>query len=221
VIWSAYATSESGRLVAVTSGGGSNLFVGTYLPGEGSIYGVKRALAPEAQRLYPRLRGQRPSNIRSHFVLDAVAARHPELDRDAALRREGLENLRRYALGRPLEFAGLAARKVERLWLRVSVGNHRNPLPGERPLHLALVALGAVGLLLGLARRGPHRAGLVVLAAVLLYITALNVVVVAEPRHNLPVMPVLLAAGAAGGLAAVSAMRPARVPARRQAPSSP
>jgi hypothetical protein len=218
-LWSAYATSESGRLVAVTSGGGSNLFIGTYLPGGGSIYGVKRELGPEAQRLYPRLRGQRPANLRSHFVLDAVAARRPELERDAALRREGLENLRRYALGQPLDFAGLAVRKVERLWLEVSVGNHRNPLPGERALHLVLVALGTLGLLLGLARPGPHRAGLVVLAAVLLYVTALNVVVVAEPRHNLPVMPVLLAGGAAGLAVAASAMRPARARSAQRAPT--
>jgi hypothetical protein len=75
-------------------------------------------------------------------------------------------------------------------------------------LHLALVAFGAVGLLAGLAlARTP---GMWLLAGVLLYVTAINAVLVSEARHNLSVMPVVVAAGAAGVSLAAARLRARR-----------
>jgi 4-amino-4-deoxy-L-arabinose transferase-like glycosyltransferase len=212
VPWSIIASNIAGRVVPVTSGGGSNLFVGTYLPGDGSMFKLKRTLADDAKRRFPRYRDTADANVPQRIVLDAVAARHPELGRDAALRREALANLRRYALGQPLDFGAMLARKVGRLWLGVSRGTHRNVPVGVTALHLALVGLAAPGLLAALAL-GPRRPVLWLAFATLLYITAVNAVFVAEPRHNLPVMPVLLAAGAGAGVLLAGRLAPQ--PARR------
>jgi hypothetical protein len=148
------------------------------------MFGLKRALGFRFDT--PQVR-----------VIDAVVARHPGVDRDTALRRAARENVDRYVLGDPLGFAGMAVRKVDRLWLGYTVGTHGNQRSWIRAYHLLLVALAAVGLVGAAARRrGP--AGLWVLAAVLAYLTAVNIVLVSEARHNLPVMPVVAVAGVAG-----------------------
>lgn len=49
------------------------------------------------------------------MVLDAVRARRPDLPRGVALQAAAVENLERYALGQPVAFAGMTARKVDRL----------------------------------------------------------------------------------------------------------
>nr|MBA2638106.1 hypothetical protein [Solirubrobacterales bacterium] len=206
VPWSVVASTVADRFVLVTSGGGSNLFVGTYLPGDGSIFKMKRSLADEGKQRFPRYRETRDANVPGRIVLDAVALRRPTLTRDAALRGEGLANLRRYALGRPIAYAGMTGRKLGRLWLGVSVGTHHTVRAWVRPLHVGLVGLAAAGLLAGLIL-GPRRPALWLAAATLLYVTAINAVFVAEARHNLPVMPVLLAAGAAGGVLALRRLR--------------
>jgi hypothetical protein len=162
----------------VSSGGASNLYVGTYLPGDGTIFGLKRALGFRATT--PQTR-----------VLDRVAERHPGRDREEALRAAARDNVDRYVVGDPVGFAGLAVRKVDRLWLGYTLGTHHNPRAAVTTYHLVLVVLSAVGLLAGLLRaRDP--------ALVVLYVTAVNIVLVSEARHNLPVMGVLVAGGTAG-----------------------
>jgi hypothetical protein len=181
--WSVYASRVADRFVPVSSGGASNLFVGTYLPGDGSMFGLKRAYGfrydtPQVQ------------------VIDRVAAQYPGLSREAALEQAARDNIDRYVLGDPVGFAGLALRKIDRLWLGYTVGTYRNQQPEIRAYHLLLVAIGALGLVAAAVRRGP--AGMWILATVLAYLTAVNVVLVSEARHNLPVMPVVVAAGVAG-----------------------
>lgn len=129
-------------------------------------------------------------------MLDVVAARRPGLEREEALRVEGLENLRRYALGEPVDFAAMMASKVGRLWLGYTVGTRGERQLWITALHLTFVLFGALGLAYALwRRRSPE---LALLALILLYVTALNAVLVSEARHNLTVMPVLLTGGAVG-----------------------
>jgi hypothetical protein len=207
--WSVYASAIAGRLVPVSSGGASNLYVGTYLPGGGTMFGLKHAWAERVGELHPRLRGVAPYRIPQLRVIDAVAAERPRLDRESAVRAAALDNIRRYAMGEPSAFAGMALRKVERLWLEYSVGTYRNRRPSIQALHLALVLLGAVGLATGLALRRGRSAELWVPAIVLAYVTAMNAVLVSEARHNLPYVPILAAGGAAGlALAAERLRRP-------------
>jgi len=151
--WTVFASGVAGRPVPVSSGGSSNLFVGTYLPGNGTMLGLKRDLADEVARRDPRLRGVAPARLPQERVLDAVVDRRPGLDQEAALRAEALANLRRYALGDPLAFAAMAARKVGRLWLDYTVGSFRVRSGWITALHLVLLGAAAAGLALGLARR--------------------------------------------------------------------
>ena len=208
--WTIFASSVTGHLVPLSSGGASNLWVGTYLPGDGSIFGSKRALAPEVKRLYPRLSDHRPDQISQVHVIRAVAARHPGLREEAALRKETLVNLREYALGaagrvrRDARVEGLAA--LGQLHARHLPAHARpDPRPAPRPLRVRARR----------PRRRPRRtrrAELWAIGALLLYLTAMNAVLVSEARHNLTVMPVLIAGGAMGfWLAAGRLRRPPRV----------
>ena len=207
--WSVYASSIAGRVVPVSSGGASNLYVGTYLPGDGTMFGLKHAWADRVGDVHPGLRGVAPYRIPQLRVIDAVAAQRPGLDRESSLRAAALDNIRRYALGEPSAFAGMAARKVKRLWLEYSVGMYRNRREWIEALHLALVLVGAVGLATGLAVRRGRSPELWAVGIVLLYVTAMNAVLVSEARHNLPYMPLMAAAGAAGlALAARRLRRP-------------
>ncbi len=185
--WSVFASGVAGRFVPVSSGGASNLFVGTYLPGDGTMFGLKRAL------------GFRPTTPQL-FVIDRVAREHgsPPAAREDALRDAAAANVRRYVLGDPLGFAGMALRKVDRLWLSSTVGTYRAERPWTRAYHLLLVGLGALGLIAGLVATRGRAPALWVVVAVVAYLTAVNVVLVSEARHNLPVMPVLVAGGVAG-----------------------
>jgi len=199
--WSVYVSSVAGKPVPVSSGGASNLFVGTYTPGGGSMFGLKRELAAEVGERYPELRDEPFWRLPQQRVIDTVAARRPDLDREAALRAAAMENIRDHVLGDPVGFTGMAAEKVWRLWGSYTVGTYRNVRTWIRALHLLLVAAGMIGLVAGLAR-GPRRAELATVAIVIAYVTAVNVVLVSEARHSLPVMPVLVAGGFAGlGLA--------------------
>ena len=215
--WTWYASDQAGELVPVSSGGASNAFVGTFLPGKGSMFGAKRALAEEVVRRFPRYAGEPAFRIRQTHVIETVAARRPDLSPDEALRAETLANLERYALGEPLAFAGMMLAKVERLWLHYTTGTYGNERWWIRALHVAIVALAVVGLAAAAARRrgGPV---LWLVGLVLLYVTVLNAVLISEARHNLAVMP-LVAVGGAAGLALALGGRDVRASACGRSPS--
>ena len=208
--WTVFASNQAGTFVPLSSGGGSNLWVGTYLPGNGSMFGAKRALADEVRARNPDLAGLKWFQIRQADVIATVAARRPDLSSDAALRAEGMQNLRDYALGDPISFAGMAARKVWRLWGGYTLGTYRNARTPISVLHIALVAFGALGLVAGLAF--ARTAPMWLLGGVLLYVTALNAILVSEARHNLPIMPIVVATGAAGLFLAAGRVRARRAP---------
>src|SRR3954451_20755878 len=92
--WSMYASSRRHELTPITSSSWSGLFVGTYLPADGRIFGVREKLGDEARAHNPRIRHVENENLRTEWILDAVAARHPRLGRSDALERETLRNLR-------------------------------------------------------------------------------------------------------------------------------
>jgi hypothetical protein len=197
--WSAYASQEEGEFVPISSGGASNLFIGTYLPGDGRIAGMKRALVDELRQRRPSLSDNTALSIGASKYLEMVAAGRPDLSYEQAMRAEGRANLSRYALGQPLGFAAMMTGKVERLWLHPTNGAFRGrpDLALLQAIHLAVVALAVVGLVAAAVRRrgGPT---LWLLALVLAYVTALNTVLISEARHNLAVMPLVAVAGAAG-----------------------
>jgi dolichyl-phosphate-mannose-protein mannosyltransferase len=196
VPWSAWASAGEGTFVPITDGGASTLFVGTYLPGDGTMFGLKHALAREAVQVHPEIRGRPLFRVRERDFLDAVAARHPGMPRDAAISVELHRNLRVYLLGHPVAFARMTARKLWRMWGFPFRGTFHRPRASTTWLHRALVALALAGLLAGLVRRRDPLLGLALVAIGVT--TAVDVAFVAEARHAFRLLPALLAAGAAG-----------------------
>ncbi|MGI8461709.1 MAG: hypothetical protein ACR2OC_08765 [Solirubrobacterales bacterium] len=185
--WTVRNAVELDRFVPVSTGGGKALYIGTYLPGDGDHFGTKRALfyashpgidvSPEEVNLLP----MQP-------FLDAVADSRPELERDAALGAIGKENLGNYLTEQPLDFAGMMGRKIWRMW-RSGSG------PGmdgawQEVLHAALGLAGLAGLILLAVRRRPEA---LVIALLVLGITAIGAVLLASTRRNLILMPVVIA----------------------------
>jgi 4-amino-4-deoxy-L-arabinose transferase-like glycosyltransferase len=205
--WTVFVSINHGQVVPVSEGGPSNLFIGTYLPGHGTIYGFKRSLAPEARRRYPYLHNVPAWKIPAGVVLRAVAARRPHMAPDKALIAESKANLRRYALGDPLGFARMTGGKVVRMWQQA----FHSPQPAIVAAHLALLAVALAGLLLGLRARAPAAA---VIAAIVVWSTIDNAILVAEPRHNMPLMPALAAVGIAAVLTRLRVTGLARRPRR-------
>ncbi len=203
--WTIFASDATGHFVPLSSGGASNLWVGTYLPGNGSIFGAKKAMEAETKRHYPQLAQRRYFQITQVQVIDALVARHPGLTREEALRKESLQNVRDYALGRPIDFAGMMLSKVWRLWGNYTRGTHGEPHAWIRALHLLIVFTGLAGLVAGLLY--TRRPELWLLAAIFLYLSLLNAVLVSESRHNLTAMPLVAVAGIAGAAMALTARR--------------
>jgi hypothetical protein len=194
--WSVFASSHSGRFVPVTDGGPANLFIGTYLPADGTLFGVKRDFAAATRRVHPGARHLKTSSLPQQLVLDAVAARHHGATRDARLRAAAFDNLRRYALGRPVSFAGMEVRKLGRMWAQAYAGTTHRPGVLATWEHRLLALLAFAGLAAGLVRTRDQR--LALLALLIALTTAVDIAFVAEARHAVRLMPALLAAGAAG-----------------------
>jgi hypothetical protein len=205
VPWVVAASTAEGRFVPVSDGGASALYVGTYLPGGGTLIGLKRALAPATRRAHPLIRREPAFRIPAGIVLKTVAERHRGVPKRVALRREAQRNLSEYALGRPAAFAAMMARKAARMWLAPSRSTLRHGAwagTAGRVVHLVLLAAALLGLLAGLWRRRDP--ALVLVATIAVYSTLLNALLIAEARHNLPLLPALYAAGAAGWAIALS-----------------
>ena len=194
--WVRSASDRAGRLVPISTSGGSAIFVGTYLPGHGTMFGLKRSLGNELRLQDPRMGSVPNFRLPQERILDLVAGRHPELDRDAALRREARENLDRYALRRPLPFARMLGTKAARMWVTPNRGPHARVGAVSLTVHLLLVGLALVGTILAVVR--VRRPGPGALLAVAASSTAINAVFLSEPRHLLPLLPALFATGAAG-----------------------
>jgi hypothetical protein len=209
--WILYASARADRFVAVTEGDAAPLFVGTYLPGNGSTSGMKDVLGPAIQKSNPRYRGVWVREIPASVILDRVAARHPELAREDALRREARRNLRRYALGDPLEFGAMMAVKVGRMWLLSSRVGAPTAATGTRVAHVVLVLASTV-LTLAAIVVGRERLLLLTLLAIPAYSSLLHAVVVSRPRYNLTLLPLLLAAGCAAAVLLVRSRAAATAP---------
>jgi hypothetical protein len=216
--WSVFASGHAHRFVPVTDGGAANLFIGTDLPAGGTIFGVKRQYAAETRIVHPAVRHVRWPSLRQQLVLDAVAARYPGRTRDAALRAATRDNLRRYALGRPVAFAGMEALKLWRMWGGAYAGTHHRAGSLAIWEHRLLALLALAGLIGGIAVTRDAR--LALLAVLIVLTTVVDVAFVSEARHNVRLMPVLLAAGAAGALPLIRRARERRRSVPRPVPGT-
>jgi hypothetical protein len=192
VPWSVRNYLVLDRFVPVTTGGGKALFVATYLPGKGRQLPVKRALIK-------RFTGDRfvsPEEVRRtemKNLLDKVARKYPDMDRDAALARIGRENFRKYFSERPFAYMRMVAQKMWNVWRRGSGPTMR--APGWIAFHYAILVLAITGL----AALAWRRRWEVLLPGLLIAgITLLGGLLLAVPRRNLPLMPLVFSLAAVG-----------------------
>ena len=188
--WVAFASARSGHLVPIVENDAPTLLIGTYLPGDGTTQGFKRAFGDETRARVPRLRGVPDLELPGVEVIDTVRARRPDLSHRDALRAQAFGNVRRYALGRPAAFAAMMARKTGRMWLRPS----QVRAPALTLLHRIGLALALAGLVAGLVWLRDRR--LILPASVVAASTVLHAVLVAHPRYAMPLIPMLVAGGA-------------------------
>jgi hypothetical protein len=175
------------------------------LPGDGSHFKTKIVLY---HRFHPH------SNLSDNRILasdprplfDEVAAKYPNLSRDAALARVGRENFREYAFHQPLDYAAMLARKAWRMWS--PSGRSMAPLP-HTIFHYLLLAFGIAGLALLAARR---RFEALPFGLVLAGITLTGMLLLAGTRRNVVLMPlvIVLASFALTQLAVLISSRRAR-----------
>jgi 4-amino-4-deoxy-L-arabinose transferase-like glycosyltransferase len=181
------------RFVPVTTGGGKALFVATYLPGNGRQLQVKRALI---QRIKHK-RYVSPADVAAtqmKDLLDHVARKYPNMERDAALARIGRENFRKYFSERPLAYSKMVAVKMWNVWRRGSGPTMR--ATGWIAFHYVVLALALIGLAVLAWRR---RWEALVLAVLIVGITVLGGLLLAVPRRNVPLIPLVMALAATGG----------------------
>lgn len=194
--WTYQASRTAEALVPVTTGSSSALFVGTYLPGNGSTFDMKFALLDEVVAKHPSYADRHYTTIPAQVVLDDVAKWRPHLERDEALSAAARQNLRTYALGQPVAFARMMLFKVGKMWTRYARGGADPTKAAYTAAHLLIVGLAAFGLLWGIVRRRDPA-----LVSILIAIatgTAVHMLAVAHGRYNLPLMPILIAGGVAG-----------------------
>jgi 4-amino-4-deoxy-L-arabinose transferase-like glycosyltransferase len=180
------------RFVPVTTGGGKALFVATYLPGDGRQLRVKRKLI-ERFTGKSEVTDKEVAGTQMKDLLDKVARKYPDLERDAALAKIGRENFRKYASEQPVAYAGMVATKMWNVWRRGSGPTMR--AGGWIAFHYAMLALAIAGLaVLAWKRRWEA----LVLGILIFGITVLGGLLLAVPRRNLPLMPLVLALAGTG-----------------------
>jgi 4-amino-4-deoxy-L-arabinose transferase-like glycosyltransferase len=206
VPWTIRNVDVLGRVVPISTGSGKALYVGTYLPADGEYQRVKALLVKRYQH-----RDLAPDSAALDAVdptplFDRVAARYPQLSRDAALGKIGKENFSTYFGDDPRGYVAMTARKVGRMWSS-GVGEAMSSGLG-RALQILLVALGLAGsVVLALRRRWGE---LVALATPIVLVTAIGAASLAAPRRNEVLMTLvfpLAALALSSGVAAISSGR--------------
>ena len=200
--WAIHVSNEVGRFVPVSTGAGKALFIGSYLPGDGIHDRVKIELMERylgMRDVTPEQRASQPMEP----LLDRVAAKYPDLPRDAALNRIGRENLSRYVREDPFGVAGMMLNKMRWMW-RGSSGAMLSP--AAVVLQVAILVFAVVGLGLLAWRR---RFEALLLGGLILGLTIFSGIVLAAPRRNLALMPLVMTLASTGLVGVVAYARAA------------
>jgi 4-amino-4-deoxy-L-arabinose transferase-like glycosyltransferase len=188
----------------VSTGGGKALFVATFLPGDGRQVPTKR-------ELMRRFLGAKDPITTSELkaqpmtpLLDRVARKYPDLPRDQALGRIGKENLERYASEQPASYLRMSAAKFWNMFERGSSPYMRDW--GWVAYHRILLLLGIAGFV-ALALRPPTRWAALLLGSPIASIAVLGTVLLAVPRRQVPLMPLICVFAAVALVAAAGRLR--------------
>jgi 4-amino-4-deoxy-L-arabinose transferase-like glycosyltransferase len=172
----------------VSTGGGKALFVATFLPGDGRQVPTKRELmrrflGAKDPITTPELKAQPMTPL-----LDRVARKYPDLPRDKALGRIGKENLRKYLSEQPVAYLRMSAAKFWNIFNRGSSPYMRDW--GWVAYHRVLLLLGIAGFVL-LVIRSRTRWAALLLASPIACIAVLGTILLAVPRRQVPLIPLI------------------------------
>jgi hypothetical protein len=200
--WTIHNEISLHRTVPISTGGGKALFIGTYLDADGDGPKLRELLLSERPALRKQLSQGGPVDDPNRYVLERVldkvaAERYPGLETDAALGRMGRKNFEDDIIQEPIAFAGMLVDKAYESWTdSARAVMEREPW---RALQLGMIVLALLGLTLLAVRRRFEAA---VLGLVLAYMTAVGAVLIASPRRELVVLPVLAALAGTGSVSA-------------------
>ena len=184
--WTLHVSNAEGRFVPISTGGGKALFIGTYLPGDGLHLDVKRELLRQFEGRED-IPATELSRISMTPLLNRVASKYPDLERDAALQKIGRENAERYLTEQPLDFAGMVGGKMWHMW-------HGSGAAGRSTygtiFQFTVLALGLAGLVLLAVRR---RWEFFLIAGLLVGVTVVGGLLLAGTRRNVTLMPLVMA----------------------------
>jgi hypothetical protein len=209
------------RFVPVSTGGGQALFEGSYIdagPDPQNIQATILAQHPELRRQLLREHSPRPPSGSGPFYLDQVVAalaaqEHPGVRTDAALAQMGRHAYVENLIHRPVDVGEFLAKKAARVWV---FGARRiMERPGWKLFHRALMTLALIGLIVGLVRR---RFDFVVIATIVIVVTAIQAIFVASPRRTLLLLPLVCSLAGVGAIWLQSTVR-TRLAARRAEPT--
>jgi 4-amino-4-deoxy-L-arabinose transferase-like glycosyltransferase len=191
--WAIHNAVALGRFVPISTGGGKALFIGTDLDAGGDSVRVREDLLARRPALRARLSAGGAIDDPNRFVLERVLGRvaaesYPGLETDAALARLGRKSLEHDVTEEPLRFAGMLATKSYEAWTDAARGVMLDQ--PWRALQLAVVLLSLAGAAILAWRR---RFEALVAGLVLLYMTAIAALLIASPRRELVVLPLLCA----------------------------
>jgi 4-amino-4-deoxy-L-arabinose transferase-like glycosyltransferase len=191
--WAIRNAVELHRFVPISTGGGKALYIGTNLEADGDAVKLRELLLAERPALRQQLSAAGPVDAPGRMVLERVLDRvaaesYPDLETDAALGRLGRQNLEDDVTEEPLRFAGMLASKSYDTWTDAARGVMLDQ--PWRALQLAVVLLALAGLAI-LAQRRRFEA--LVAGLVLLYMTGIAALLIASPRRELVVLPLLTA----------------------------
>jgi hypothetical protein len=185
----------------VSTGGGKALFVATFLPGDGRQVPTKRELmrrflGAKDPITTPELKAQSMTPL-----LDRVARKYPDLPRDKALGKIGKENLRKYLSEQPVAYLRMSAAKFWNIFNRGSSPYMRDW--GWVAYHRLLLVLAIAGFVV-LVLRSRTRWAALLLASPIACIAVLGTILLAVPRRQVPLIPMVCVFA---GVAIVEAVR--------------
>ncbi len=193
--WTIRNAIEHGKPTPVTDGGGNALFIGTYLPGNGDHFETfdrERQLLGDYDVPVSELAALPPGYVLGD-VLELIAERqYPELSQEEGLAKLGREQLTDDITEHPVEYAGVLAEKFWNMWGQGAAAKPGQGGPGAVGdwFHLLVALAGLIGLILLVVRR---RWEAWVLGSVLVLATAIGVLLLAPPRRNVDLLPLVSA----------------------------
>jgi 4-amino-4-deoxy-L-arabinose transferase-like glycosyltransferase len=213
--WTIRNYVELDRLVPVSTGGQKALFVATYLPGDGRQVPTKRELM---RRLLGAKDPITTDELRAQSMtplLNEVAQKYPDLSRNEALGKIGRENFKKYVTEQPFAYAKMSAAKFWNMWERGSSPFMRDI--GWNVYHKVLLLLGIAGFVL-LVRQLRTRFAALLLAVPIAAISVLGTVLLAVPRRQVPLMPIVCVMAATAVVWGVARLRERRARSATVAP---